>query len=342
TNLGFRHGETPGVPSYGETGVSDSTTYRGDTRQEVDYPTQLGQFKVMPFVFGRYTGYSDSPNGNDQQRVFAGTGVRINTAFWRTDDSAYSELLDINRLRHVIEPEINLFTSGSSVHRDQVFDYEEDVDKLNDVNGAQLALHQTWQTKRGGAGEFRSVDFLNFNVEANFFSHQPSDALLNPRAFRGLYFPSEPELSIPRNSLNADALWRVSDTTAMLADEEYNLDTNSLATASIGWAVQREDRLAYFLGLRYIGVLNSTIASVGASYQLSLRYNVSVSESIDVSSRRSEGSSFTITRHFDRFFASLTLFYDQVSKQSGFRFGFVPEGFGRGVTTDQVSNALTK
>jgi hypothetical protein len=339
-DLGYRHSETPGLPSYGETGVSEDTNIRGDTRQEVDYPVALGQFKLMPYVFGRYTGYSESPQDKGQNRFFAGTGIRINTAFWRVDDSAYSELFDINRIRHVIEPEINLFTSSSSVGRDDIYDYEEDVDKLNDISGAQLALHQTWQTKRGGAGQFRSVDFFTFNIEANLFAHQPSQTLLDPYGFRGLFFPDEPEVSIPRNSINADSLWRVSDTTAILADEEYNLDRNELATASIGAAVQRDVRLAYFVGLRYIGQINSTVASVAANYQLSLRYSVAFSESIDVGTEKSEDSSVTLTRHFDRFFASLTLYYDQVDQESGFRFGFIPEGVGKGVNTDQLSSAL--
>jgi hypothetical protein len=291
----------------------------------------------MPYVFGRYTGYTQSPEDKDENRVFGGTGIRINTAFWRVDDSAYSELFDIHCIRHVIEPEINLFTSGSTVPRQDIYDYEEDVDKLNDVTGAQLALHQTWQTKRGGPGQFRSVDFLTFNVEANLFTHQPSQTLLNPSGFRGLFFPSEPELSIPRNSINADSLWRVSDTTAVLADEEYNLDKNELATASIGAAVQRDVRLAYFVGLRYIGQIDSTVASIAADYQLSLRYNVAFSESVDVSTQKSEDSSVTLTRHFDRFYASITVYYDQINDQEGFRFGFIPEGVSKGVSSDQLN-----
>jgi hypothetical protein len=340
-DLGFNHGRTPGLPSYAETGISEQTNYRGDTRQEVDYPLAIGQFKFMPYVFGRYTGYTESPEDKDQNRFFSGTGIHINTAFWRVDDSAYSELFDINRLRHVIEPEINLFTMGSTVPRQDIYDYDEDIDKLNDVSGAQLALHQTWQTKRGGAGQFRSVDFLTFNVEANIFTHQPNSTLLNPVGFRGLFFPDEPELSIPRNSINADSLWRVSDTTALLADEEYNTDKNELATASIGAAVQRDVRMAYFLGLRYIGQINSTVASIAFDYQLSLRYNLATSESVDIESGKSEDASVTLTRHFDRYYASITLYYDQINQQSGFRFGFIPEGVGRGVSSDQLG-ALTQ
>ncbi len=338
SELGFRKGQEPGLPSYGETGENDDTTLRADTRDEVDYPFSAGQFKVVPYVFGRYTGYNDSPQNDNKQRLFAGTGVRINTAFWRVDDSAESNFFDIHRLRHVIEPEINLFTSATSVDRSRLFDYEEQVDKVNDISAAQFAIHQSWQTKRGGAGQWRSVDVFTLNVEANLFSNKPPDTLNDPKGFRGLFFPTAPELSIPRNSINADALWRLSDETAILADEEYNLDQKELATASVGVAVERDPRMGYFLGVRYIGQLNSTVASVGASYQISARYTVAGNESIDLASRRSEDSSFTLIRHFDRFFASFTVYFDQINNQSGFRFGFVPEGVRKGVSTDEIAN----
>jgi hypothetical protein len=45
----------------------------------------------------------------------------------------------------------------------------------------------------------------------------------------------------------------------------------------------------------------------------------------------------TLTRHFDRYYASITLYYDQINQQSGFRFGFIPEGVSKGVNSDQLS-----
>src|SRR5207302_10354433 len=117
--------------------------------------------------------YSDTPNDGRRDRVLVGTGVRVNTAFWKVDDTAQSDLFDIHRLRHVIEPELNLFTSSQTHDQNDFFIYDEDVDAINDVTAVQLAVHQRWQTKRGGAGQFRSVDFLTLNVEGNFFFNQP-------------------------------------------------------------------------------------------------------------------------------------------------------------------------
>ena len=334
---GFRNSQSPGIPSLGQTGTDDDgVTYRGDFRQEVDYPFDAGQFRVVPYVMGRYIPYSDSPTKGMVNRVFGGAGVRMTTAFWKTDDSVHSDLFDIHRLRHVVEPEVHLFTSAQTSDRNDVFIYDENVDDITDVSAVQLALRQRWQTKRGGAGQWRSVDVFTFNVEANFFANEPDDQL-PPSGFRGLFFDSLPEASIPRNSINADALWRISDTTALLADEQFNLDEMSLATTSIGLAVQRDTRLSYFVGARYIGQLNSTIASTAINYEMSTKYALQFVESVNLSDRRNQNTTFTLIRKFDRFYITFSVYYDAVEDVSGVRFGLVPLGLSRAVSTDSLN-----
>jgi hypothetical protein len=289
---------------------------------------------------GRYTAYTDTPAESSADRLFVGTGLRLTTAFWKVDDSAVNELLDIHRLRHVIEPELNVFTSVETQDRSNFFIYEEPVDAINDVSAVQIALHQRWQTKRGGAGQWRSVDLFSFNVEGNFFSNQPNNQQLNPIAFRGLYFSSLPEASIPRNSINADATWRLSDSTAILSDAQFNLDTNTLATTSVGLAAQRDPRITYFIGARYIGELNSMIGSFFGDYDITSKYTVRFTQSFSFSENHNETSSVTLIRRFDRYLITLSFYYDAVEDDSGFRIGIFPEGLRYGLNTDQVNRAL--
>lgn len=343
---GFRATDSPGLPSYGRTGTPTRVTYRGDFRQELDYPVSLGQFRVVPYVVGRYTWYSQSPDPNESSndRLFAGAGVRITTAFWRVDDTAKSDLWDIHRLRHVVEPEVNLFTSAQTTGREHLLEYDEPIDEVNDITAIQVALHQRWQTKRGGAGRWRSVDFLTLNVEGNFFNNKPPDDQLAPVAFRGLYFTSLPEASVPRNSINVDGTWRMSDTTAILADAQYSLDDNSLATASIGLAASRGDRLGYFIGVRYIDSgrfvpraadgtltpqdLHSVVATVALNYELSPKYTIAARQSFDFGERERVLSNYSIIRHFDRWYASITFRVDYIGEDSGVFFNVWPEGLG--------------
>jgi hypothetical protein len=306
----------------------------------VNFPFALGQFRVLPYVFGRYTGYTDSPDGHNVDRGFVGAGVRVNTQFWKLDNHARSELFDINRTRHIIEPELHAFTSATNADSNELWIYDEHVDNIHDVSAVQIALRQRWQTKRGAPGRRRSVDFLKLNVEANFFANQPQEIELEPVGFRGLLYPSLPEASIPRNSINGDAQWRVSDSTILIGDVAYNMDEQQLATTSIGMIARRDTRVSYFLGLRYIEDLDSSIATVALSYELTRKYSVGFRQSYDFGDEGdSVYSSVSFQRKFDRFLMMLTAYNNSTDDSKGISFGLFPEGFV-GASTDALQRAF--
>jgi hypothetical protein len=346
---GYRFGADvrPGRPSLGlmgETGlggpppVDEDFTNRGDFRQEIAYPVALGRVKAMPYVVGRFTSYSETPDSGRADRAFAGTGVRFNTQFWRIDNSAESKLFDVHRVRHIIEPEVHLWTGVENIDPSELWIYDEPVDRVYDYSAAQVALRQRWQTKRGGPGRWRSVDFFTLDIEANFFSNQPSDVELAPLGFRGMFYPSMPEVAIPRNSLNADAKWRISDTTILISDVQHNLDERRLATASVGMIAQRSPRTSYYLGLRYIDELDSSIGTAAIGYQLTAKYSIALRESIDFNDGSNVYSWVTFTRKFDRFFMLFTVFNNADSGESGFSIGIYPEGLAAGISSDQLAN----
>ncbi|MDQ3440137.1 MAG: LPS assembly protein LptD, partial [Planctomycetota bacterium] len=328
------------VNADGTPAVTDDTNYRTDFRQELDFPMQAGQFKVVPYVMGRLTTYTETPDLGAEERWYSAAGIRVNTAFSKVDNSASSRLFDINRVRHVIEPELHLFAAAQTLDRHELFIYDEPVDGIHDFRAAQVALRQRWQTKRGSPRRQRSVDFFTLNVEGNFFDNQPPDEELEPLGFRGAFFPSLPEASIPRNSLNVEAMWRVSDTFVVLSDVQQNLDVGQLATASLGVAVSRDPRVSYFVGTRYIEDLDSVIASIVAEYMLTTKYSVSLSQSYDFGDE--DGNVYTsasVRRKFDRFHMLFTLYHDEHEDESGFKFAVYPEGL-IGIGGDSSSGFL--
>ena len=344
---GVRREAFPGRPSLGRVGVRgqpfppadpadvtadgtplvpDDTNYRTDFRQELDFPFQAGQFKVVPYVVGRLTSYTETPELGAEERWHSAAGVRLNTSFWKVDDSAHSKLFDINRVRHVVEPEVHLYAAAQTVDPDELFIYDEPIDAIYDFQAVQVALRQRWQTKRGGPRRQRSVDFFTLNIEGNFFGNQPPDVELEPLGFRGAFFPSLPEASIPRNSVNVEAQWRVSDTFVILSDVQQNLDEGQLATASLGVAVSRDPRVSYFVGTRYIEDLDSVIASFVMEYMLTTKYSIALSQSYDFGDEENVYSSASLRRRFDRFHMLFTLYNDQNEDESGFKFAVYPEG----------------
>ena len=322
-----------GLPSTGYTGQPDDYVNRGDFREEVALPLTIDRFRVQPYLMGRYTGYDNSPDGHSIQRGLAGGGVRMTTSFWNVDDDVQSEMWDIHRMRHVIEPELHLFGSVSGTQRDEVYVFDEQVDAINDITAAQLALRQRWQTKRGGSSKWRSVDFLTWNLEANFFGNEPDEAFLRPEGFRGLFFSSMPETSVPRDSVNSEEIWRISDSTVIMSDQQYSLVSNDLATASVGIAARRGERITYYIGNRYINELNSNIVSFMLNYELSTRYSLGMNQAYDYGENERVTSGFSAIRRFDRFFVALTLTVDDQSNDTGMFISVRPNSSQTGISS---------
>ena len=341
---GFRTPDIlPGIPALGQTGITKAITWRGDFREELDWPVSLGHFKAVPYVVGRLTEYSNSPSGSDESRVFGGAGLRLSTTFWRIDPSADSNLFDIHQLRHVVEPTLNLFASGSSVDRSRLYMYDTAIDAINDVAGLDLGLHQRWQTQRGGPGQWRSVDVLTLDLDLSLFANKPRTfGFLNPTDFRGMFFSTNPESSIPRNAVNANATWRLTDNTVILADSQYNLDAKKLATSAVGVLVRRDVQESFYIGDRYIADLNSNIATIQVDYQISPKYAIELGQNFDFGLNKDVSSSIAVIRYFDRFVMIVSAGHDQIGNQTNFNFGITPLGFGSGLSSGALQGPFRR
>src|SRR5258705_9687676 len=129
----------------------------------------------------------------------------MTTAFWKVDDTVQSQLFDLQRLRHVIEPVVNFYAGAQSQDREDIFIYDEPIDAVAGITVAQIGINQRWQTKRGGPGRWRSVDVFALNTEANFFINQPPDRELDPDDFRRPVVISYLQSSSARYLLKIDA-----------------------------------------------------------------------------------------------------------------------------------------
>jgi lipopolysaccharide assembly outer membrane protein LptD (OstA) len=345
--------QSPGLPSMATTGAPSRAVYRGDFREELALPLSVGQWRVVPSIMARATAYSDTPASSSLGSLWAGAALKAVTTYWKVDDTFRSGLLDLHRLRHVVEPEINLFYGARSYEPRDVFIYDEPIDAADDVGVVQLALHQRWQTKRGGAGRWRNVDVMTLNVECNWFFRRPDEERRAPADFRGILFPSLPEASIPRSGINADATWLVSDSTTLGAEAQYNADKGRLAAGSVALSVQHPPRLTWSVGFRYIGidvdqVVNGAdflfesqkLVQFTASYQLTPRYRLDLAESYDFAGEGNVRSIISLTRRFDRFFLAISARVDRIGQENAVGFVIWPEGFRQRASTSALRSLL--
>jgi hypothetical protein len=328
---------------YKSLGWTTGSVLRGDTRHELDLPLQLGDVKVTPYVAGRLTAWDTGfpeDEGGSTTRVWGGGGVRSAMQFWHVYDDAQSMFLDVHRLRHVIEPQFNVFAGGSNIQRSELQPFDRDVEGISTASGTQLAINQKWQTQRGTEGHMRTVDWIVLNLNWNQFYNKdkanstnvndpanPTTLFYPQTPVRGMYFMSRPELSLAQDSIGGDWVWRAGEKVRFMGDFNYSLQSTQLEQASAGVAVDQSKTLSYFLGNRYIQRLNTDEWTLGIDYQLTSKYELLFTESYDIQKGTNILSSATLMRKLPRLTVAFTATYDANNADTTFMFTAWPEGF---------------
>ena len=103
---------------------------------------------------------------------------------------------------------------------------------------------------------------------------------------------------------------------------------------------QRGERTKYFLSLRYINELNSEIATIAATYELSPKYILGGRVAYDFGNDSDVYTAASIERKFDRYSLLVSVYNDQSSSEHGIFFGIYPEGLGNGASSDAVDRTF--
>jgi hypothetical protein len=348
------------------TGHPDQDFYTfGSTRNEVDLPLMLSTVKFTPFVAGTYAyedqqGYDLSLSGRDTGRkdtaMLGETGLRASTQFWKEDASVQSRLWDLDGIRHILMPHVEAVAYGQT---------EAGIDQRNVLNAG---LSQRWQTHRGQGEDRRVVDWLRLDVDSTWVDRAADSDngpapdyddyyLYGPLASTGAgstYGPSRfifNDASIPvflrrndryfgivRNSVNADTEWRLTDTTSMLGDINYDVRSGVVQQLDLGMSRYVYPDLSLYLGSRYLRPIIVDIPEddiyeqgshsvVGAvTYQLGQRYWVTFSQEYNFDFGKSISSNFALIRQYHRLFYSIEASIDQSLDRSGVMFSVWPQG----------------
>lgn len=308
------------------------TVVRGDTREELQFPMpDLGPMKLTPYLTGRVGGYDDGPSGDDPDnesgsigRVFGAYGVRGNMLMSKSDDSIESEFFDLHRMRHVIKPDFTVWNAHGNRAPLEMTPFDSGVEDIDDFGGGALGLRQRLQTKRGGPGKWRTVDWIVFDVEAGFFN----DAQKNEDT-HGDYIMSRPEDSISSNFIATNMQYRISDSTVVVYDGVYDTNRGNMGNSNISLAVEREPRLAYFVGWRYIHDTNNSLVGGGFNYKLSEKHTVGLREFYDVEEGRNYSTELIYIRKWPRWYTAVALDVDKAIDDVGINFSIWPEGSPR-------------
>jgi len=269
-------------------------------------------------------------------------------AYWRVYPDVESQLWDLNRLRHVIQPRL---TAVAYTQSDAV---AEQRDTLN------LGVSQRLQTKRGPADKLRTVDWMRLDVDFTWVNNS-GDTSAGPDRFiwNRPYIPLAnsftrtalaPDGSVSRvlppqdrrssnifgptrNYIGADYLWQLSDTTAVLADLNFDMQSGVFQQFDIGFSRRCWPNLSYYIGSRYLkrfdngyGQKGSNALTFAATYELDPRYTLVFSQQMDLDYGLNIRSDITVIRCYHRLYFALTYSADESLNQHAVVLSIWPQG----------------
>ena len=308
-------------------GLPQSFVGRFDSRHELQAPMNLGAINVVPYVAGRATFYDedfkDFAGEDDDSRLWGMVGTRFHTSISKTYNDVEDQVLDLHRLRHIIEPAVDVFFAHSTVDSEDLPVFDPDVEDISDGAGLRLALRNTLQTQRGGPGRWRNVDWLVVNTDVILRSEDTdSDPVTEPARF----FSYRPEFSRGRDHVYADLAWMLSDTFAVTADMTQSLEESQLAQLHAGVVITHTPLLNSFIEYESVDVLASRLLSLGFTYQLTRKYRVGLTQKWDLDRSESRRTELVFERKLPRWTLLVMASIDDIDEDASFGFVLIPDG----------------
>ena len=325
-------------------------------RTELDMPmlADQGRIKIVPFVAGSFA-YDDRSgftrtlvDGTGAGRfgedaIWLGeAGVRTSSQYWKVYPNVKSRLWDLKGLRHIIKPQLTAVL------------YEETDDAVEQHDILNVGIHQRLQTKRGPADKQRTVDWMRLDMDVTWVDDSSHDAassgpdrfiwnkpivpmrvLSAPEIFNGRLIPALHRFEMfgpRRNYFGADYIWRISDTSAVLSDLNFDMQSGVVQQFNVGLTHLRWPNLSYYIGSRtlrrveVLGEKGSNAFVFAATYVLDPRYTVAFSQQFDFDYGANVRSDITLIRRYHRVYCAITYSADESLDRQAIVFSIWPEG----------------
>ncbi len=307
---------------------SDREGVRVATRQELDFPVNLGPLKIVPYALGEVAHWGEVIDGDDVTRLFGQAGVRTALPVARIDPDVQSPLFNLNGLAHKISFEADLFYADANEDLTRYPLY----DALDDDATEFFRRRFFFDTFGGVAGGNTPTRFdeRNFAFRSGLQgwvtspSTEIADDLATARVavrqrwqtkrgmpgrerivdwivfdVEGSLFPDATRDNFGETFglLNYDFRWHVGDRLALLSDGFADMFTDGLRTISVGSVMSRPGVGQVYIGYRTIdGPITSDILSGSLAYRMSEKWILSAGASFDFGPTGNIGQSVALTR----------------------------------------------
>lgn len=301
-------------------GLTQDYQNRLTTRHEFTLPLQIGSVKLVPFT--SIQGFWGIGNDNDIREPDSNywmrtIGVRASTQFSRIYNGVDNDLLDLHRLRHIVEPYATLWDADSNINPAALPQYDALLDNISTGTAVWFGVKNRLQTWRGGPGRWYSVDWLTFDAAVLFANDGATQRYDNPQ-----FFNWRPEYSSLEDSAVIDGKWQFSDSIAFTGNSTWNLDDGTYSRGSVGAELDHDRDIRTYIEYREIGNTNDQFLSLGVRYDLGKRYTLDFSPSWNFNIDDLQSLHFGVTRHYPEFDLIGQITYNEIQDETMFGLKF--------------------
>ncbi|MCC6421645.1 MAG: hypothetical protein IT429_25780 [Gemmataceae bacterium] len=306
------HQPPPPVYSYSDINTErDVATGRFDLRQEISLPFPVYDLKVVPYVVGDLTYYSEDVYGSPDGRAYGGGGVRTSLPLSRLYPEIQSELWNLNGIFHKIVFSANYFNAYSSTPYEQL----PQLDRLNDAVTDQTLrnFRPRWREYNPGYGlnlytnrvfdpqtyairrlidskldTLDTIEVLQLDARQRWQTKRgyPGQQHVVDWMTLGLsasYFPNRARDNFGESFsfLQYDYLWFLGDRFTFFSDGWFEPLDQGARMFTIGMEANRYDNNRLSLMYRHIDPIQSRTVLASFTYVFSPKYAVTAGTSYD-------------------------------------------------------------
>jgi hypothetical protein len=335
---------------------ADVDGFKFGTRQEIDFPTQVGPIKFVPYLLGDASYWQEALNGNDLTRVYGQAGIRASLPMWKVDPSVQSVLWNVNGLAHKVTFDLDAFYADASQDLDELALYDEldddsqehfrrrfafDTFGIGPGGDVPLAYDERYFALRSGmqgnvtAPSSEIADDLaaiKFGIRQRWQTKRgmPGRERIIDWITLDMQTILFPEAARDNNGadfgmFDYDFRWHVGDRFSLVSDGYFDFFSQGLRTASFGANIGRPEVGNAYVGYRMIeGPISSNILSAAITYRMSDKWGVKAGGQVDFGETGTIGQSVNFVYIGESFLWQFGVNYDVSRDNLGLRFGFEP------------------
>jgi hypothetical protein len=298
-------------------GLTQDYQNRFVTRHEFTMPFQFGAVKVAPFasIQTQWGIENDEVLGQESNYWTRTVGVRATTQFQRIHNNVDNDLLDLHRLRHVIEPYLTVWNGDSNIDPMQIRQYDAQVDNIATGTAIWFGVKNKLQTWRGGPGRWYEVDWLTIDTAFLFASNDATQRYDNPQ-----FFNWRPEYSSLADAFIASGTWQFSDSIAFVGNGTWETENGTFSRGSIGAELDHGKDVRTYIEYREIGNSGDQFLTLGMNYNLSKRYSFNFAPSWNFAIDDLQSLKFNVTRHYPDFNLIGLINYNEIQDETTYGF----------------------